>query len=557
MIIRVGYKELFNKSANINKLLSNIEIETSLELLAIINKYEYKIYNSDLSDLNFICNEWLIKSSNDFKKKLIDYYSLIVAKNIGYGDTIKNVKTINKATTLRAMELILYESNRRAKQVSDIENKEENLFLFYLAINDEFVNREIIPFDKYLDFTNNKKFLRFNLYLGLQQLSMNSESISKKIWVEALKFVLFEKWITDQTKYNNFISEYLDQFDVQNWYELFSIIFSLNQLAISDHKFKPDTNDSRLKFFKYISKHKDNSDEWNDYSEIRKNPLYELANQNYLILDFPYLLDKLFSGIYHDIIEKANQGKAKSFHQDFSRDFVEKYLLVNTLKAVFGKNYIQFDENRIKENNFKGIDNLALPDYYVRNGNKIFLFECKNSFISHKAKLEISSDIIEDEMVDKFYSSGNKKKAIRQLMNFIHLSQNEKYAFFDKNPKLSKCIYYPILITTDLTLTSLAFNKLLNEYAEQDIDPLDLSLKQRIKPITIIHINDLLIRTTSLKKIDLLIDEYYRHCNSQKEIDSMISFSDFLDKIKFKKTNYIDHNSFKAMLHDSILPYSK
>lgn len=550
---RIGYKDIFNESADIKSILSKIEIEPALEFLVVLNKYEHNVYHDKLSDLNFICKNWLINSSDDLKNQIIKCYSSILNKNSHLESSINNIKIINKAATLRAIELLLSESANRAIPVSNYQRDDEILLLLYLAVNDEITEREKNFFKKHLDFKDDTKMIRFHLFLGLNQFIMNPESSRKKLWVEALKFVLFEKWIKNQNKYSNLTNVYLNQFDVKNWYELFNIIFALNSLVINHYKFKVEVEGVQKIFFEYISNHKESSSHWNEFSEIRKMPLYRISKGSYLVLDFSFLLDKFFSGIYHDILQQLDNNDMKSFHQDFSNDFIEKFLLVNALKAVFGKKYIQFDENKIKEYNIKGINNLALPDYYVRNGNKIFLFECKNSLLSNQSKLDSEYKDIEREIKEKFYEYGEKKKAVRQLLNYIELAQNMKYKFFDSNSKLENCIYYPILVTTDLTLTSLGFNKLLNEYMDDDIHKLDTRLKRRIKPLTIIHINDLLVRTSKIQKLDIVIDDYYKYCTRQELMDSMISFSEYLDRVKFGKNYNFDHNSFKEMIKDSFL----
>src|SRR5690606_6530719 len=315
--------------------------------------------------------------------------------------------------------------------VINYKDDNENLLLLYLAVNDEISDREKGFFKKYLDFTDDTKMIRFHLFLGLNQFIMNSESSIKKLWAEALKFVLFEKWIKSQIKYDNLSNAYLIQFDVENWYELFNIIFALNSLVANHYKFKVEVEGVQKLFFEYISNHRERPSRWNEFSEIRKMPLYRISKGSYLVLDFSFLLEKFFSGIYHDILQQLDNNDMKSFHQDFSNDFVEKFLLVNALKAVFGKKYIQFDDNKIKEYNIKGINNLALPDYYVRNGNKVFLFECKNSLLSNQSKLDSEYKDIEREIKEKCYEYSKKKKAVKQLLNYIELAQNMKYKFFD------------------------------------------------------------------------------------------------------------------------------
>lgn len=553
---RIGYKNIFNKTADIAEILNQIHIESALEFFTFLNKYNSEITKEESSELNFIINEWLVDSEIYIRDTILEYYNN--NKQYNCSDEVDNrVMIINKATTLRIIEILLSHSFK--KNIESTTTKcHDQLFLLYLAINDEIDERKN-SYDllDMLDFKDDSKIIRFHICLGLQQFSLNSESMTKKIYAEISKFILFEKWISNQENLNELSKNYLSNFGVNEWYDLLNFIYNLNVFAIDNYKFKVDNEDVSSKFFDYISKHKDNSIHWNEFSEIRKNPLLKLSTNNYLILDQYFLLDKFFSGIYHDILEVSINNNFTNFHQKLSESFIEKFLLVRILKIIFEKKYIQFDEESIKKYNTKRIENIALPDYYIRNGNKNLLFECKNSFISHKSKIDLNYHNIEREIKDKFYSNKEKKKAIRQLINFIKLSQDGAYNFFDDNKKLKNTIYYPILITTDLTLTSLGFNKLFNEFMSLDSTLIELNLKNRIKPLTIIHINDLLVRSINLQKLDLLIDEYHQYCKKSKAADSMISFSSYLDSIKFANTNSISHSSLEKLVKTTLLNHNQ
>jgi len=287
---RIGYNDVFNESADIKSILSKIEIKPALEFLVVLNKYEHNVYHDKLSDLNYICKNWLIDSTDELKNQIIKCYSVTLAKNKDPESSINDVKIINKAATLRAIELMLSESANRDMLVINYQNNEEDLFMLYLAINDEITEREKGFFKKYLDFKDDTKMIRFHLFLGLNQFIMNSESSRKKLWAEVLKFVLFEKWIKNQSKYDNLSNTYLNQFDVKNWYELFNIIFALNSLVTNHYKFKVEVEVEGVQklFFEYISNHRESSLYWNEFSEIRKMPLYRLSKDSYLVLDFSF-----------------------------------------------------------------------------------------------------------------------------------------------------------------------------------------------------------------------------------------------------------------------------
>jgi hypothetical protein len=556
MISRIGYSDVFFKKAKPITFLKNLDIDSALEFLAAINKYEYKLQETDVTEASFICKEWLANSKQSLKDAVVNSYMNTYEKKQSVTTEIidfYSIKIINKLATLRAIEILLSntETTSLDRQKGDTN---ENLFLFYLAVNDEIAERESILFKGKLHNIDKKENeIRFHLFMGLVQSTGNQETPNKKVWSEILKFVQFEKWISDQEKYKDFVVTYLEQFGVATWYELITIIFILNNIAINHVKFTKDLEQQHLKLLSYFAGHDGHSTDWNELTEIIKKPLYKLKNEEYLILDNGYLLDKFFSGIYHDLLGFSSKKSFNKFHQDYSKNFVEGFLLVNTMKAVFGKSYIQFPEERIKEKKIKGIENLALPDYYVRNGNKVYIIECKNSFLSNKLKIEADFDSIERDICDKFYQTSTKKKGVKQLSNFIELSQQGKYQFFDKVEKLHNLKYYPILVVTDRTLCSIGFNKLFNEYFSNEIKANGNSFSYRIKPLTIIHINDFLFRTSKLKKLDILIEDYYKYCDAKIGIDSMVSFTDFLDVHKLRENYDVDHKSIEHIMKNSVI----
>ncbi|MBP6755715.1 MAG: hypothetical protein KA210_06165 [Bacteroidia bacterium] len=542
LISRLGYKEFYKNSESMDVLVKQIHLENAIEFLVLINKNEQLLYQNEHSEISFILREWIPDTSEDFKTNFIRVFIEHSERK-----NLKNVKIINKISTLRTIEILL----KKKIKIEKVSHNPESLFKLYLIVNDEIASRIDFFTKKYL--TGNRSIsneIRLHLHLGLNQYLVNTDAIGKKLWVEALKFVQFEKWIKTQPKLENTLIGYLEKFNVNTLYELFTLIFRIGQIAINHHKFSINEQEKGIVFFDYISNHNINSSEWNELSEIMKNPLYRMNNGEYLIIDFYFVLNKFFTGMYHDLLNFSNSENS-NFHQVYSSDFIEKYLLGNAINSVFGNKYIQFNEDKMKSYKVKNINNLALPDYYIRNGNKVFLFECKNSLISLIAKLDSKFEKVETDFKNKFYESVNKNKAAKQLLNFINLSNEDKYSFFDTCAKNNNLIYYPIIITTDDTLTSLSFNNLINEYVIKDLNEIDGKLKMRIKPITIIHINDLLYRTTSLKRLDVLIDSYHRHFESSKNLyfDRFISFTDYIEIFVFKRKKAIDYKSLENIIH--------
>ncbi|WKL44888.1 hypothetical protein [Flavobacterium sp. ZE23DGlu08] len=558
LISRIAYSDIFNKSENIKSVINKINPEKAIVLLAIINKYHHEIHKGFNSELKFILNEWLVNSDKDLKSKVINSYSKLVEKRDikNYNEIdLSSINIINRIATLRTIELLVSQSDLNSDG-NDYESITlENVFKLYLLVNDELSDRQEKLFQKWLPNIHEKtKEIRFHLYLGLSHVDLTSESISKKLMSEVLKFVQFEKWLKRQNVHQDIVNTYLKNLESNDWYDLFSKVFQLNKIAINNHIVSKEMYPELWIILEYFSSHEETSKEWNELTNIRKKPLYKLKNQDYIIIDFSFLLDKFFSGIYHDLIELSKKTYINNFHLDYSKNFVEGVLLVNSLKSVFGKSYIQYSENRIKLNIKKGIENLALPDYYIRNGSKIFIFECKNSFLSNINKINLDCDLIENEIKDKFFESLGKKKAIKQLLNFINLSEDKQYTFFDNLKKHSNLKYYPVLVVTDNTLTSIGFNKLFHEYFQNASSNVKSDLVSRIKPLTIIHINDFLYYNESLKKLDVIIQEFHKYTSNKNAIDGMLSFSNFIDFFKFPGKRKIKRESIDHILKDSLLP---
>ena len=165
-----------------------------------------------------------------------------------------------------------------------------------------------------------------------------------------------------------------------------------------------------------------------------------------------------------------------------------------------------------------------------------------------------------EEIETKFYriseSESNKKKdkAIKQLVKYILNLHQNKYAFFDNIKNTNNIVFYPILLVTDYTLCSLGFNKLLNTYFEKEIESINHQLKGKIKPLTIIHIDDFLFHRDRLKKLDGIIIKYHNYLKNRNGFDVMVSFTDYLDNILFDGNPPLKKKSVEHILENSLLP---
>lgn len=545
MVVRVGYRDIFGKNdkkPSYEVLLRELDLESSLELMVVLNKFEGKLREEDPSEIEFIIQDWLSDAGDGLKRNIIECFSSLARKHAKEGRAVmQKISVINRLSTLRVMELLIAESELRPAPLKGkgLTNG-ESLFLLYLLVSDEIADRQDVPFGKYLPTRDIKGHeTRLHLHLGLMHADVTDEPHSKKLFAGAFKFILLERWLKTKTAYEPMSKQYLKNLECSDWWELFTKIFHVNSIVLQQHKVLKELYPELIVVLDYFSSHQGGDLQWQELSGLRRNPLFKTADGDYLILDFTYMMDKLFSGLYHDLVSKASADASNKFHLDYSKDFMECVLLSAALKSCFGKSYVQHNESSILSKSFKGIGSLALPDFYVRNGNKVLMFECKNSFLSNGGKVSLDVERIENEIEDKFVGNGSKKKAVRQLLNFIENLDAGKYMFFDPIKNISKVVYFPILVVSDPTLTVMGLNALLTEYLEKYSEQLPFNLKMRIKSLTVIHINDLLYYTKDLKKLEAITQEYHDFLRRQKVPDKMVSFSTYLDHHKFSGTRNI------------------
>lgn len=538
-----------------------VDVLKSLEFLALINKNEYKLRKHPNAEIQFILHEWLVDTNETLKNKILDSFMEFSEKyqNKGIPNVdFTSIVIINRISTLRLLEIL---SSQKTNEIS-IYKKDNALLLFklYLLVSKEISNRQEKVFHKY--FVNKRSpidDIYFHLFYGLTQPILQS-SQSKWLTPEIYKFLLFEKWLKSNNEYYKMSENYLKLIGLNNWQEYFNNVFSLSKISTQAHRISIKNNPILENLINYFASNNDFNPQWAEFVNLKKQPIVKLDKDLYLILDFEFLLNKFFTSLYHDILNFSKTSFGNKFSQDYNDLFVENILLVNTFKSVFGKSYIRYSEIDIKKNNIKGINSLGLPDYYIRNGNKVFLFECKNSFISNANKINLDTELLLEEIKTKFYFVVNEKtnkskdKAIKQLTNYILNSFAYKYNFFDEVKNTNKLVYYPILIVTDYTLCSLGFNQLLNTYFKEEIKSLDSNLKQKIKPLTIIHIDDFLYHQTRLKKLDDVIIKHHNYLKNKNGFDLMISFSDYIDSEHHKEKPPLSKKNIQHILDGSLLP---
>ncbi|KXO01259.1 hypothetical protein LS48_01995 [Aequorivita aquimaris] len=564
ILVRLGYSQIFTQRHTIKSLLKEVDIVDSLILLTAINKYEYKLREKDNTELHFILSEWLIEDNSDLRNKIIGAYAKHSEKfviNNKPQAKLKTVVLVNRISTLRVIEILcsLSQIDTQGKAITRKRSR-ENLLKLYLLISDEIAERQDSVFKQY--HSKNPSYfddIHFYLFFGITQPLHHYYRVDA-LQPEIYKFLLFEKWFRANPKYSKLLSDYIVHIGLENWYQYFNDVFQLSKIATTSNIVSLEDYPVIKTLVEHLKINTSNNPSWDEFVQIRKSPLFKISEHKYAVLDFEFLLNKFFSSLYHDILGYSKENGFTKFAQDYVKEFVEVILLENVFQTSFGKSYIQFPEHRIKQLGGKRIENISLPDYYIRNGNNIIMFECKNSFLSNNKKISLNTRKLIKEIQDKFYftinSKTNKKrhKGILQLLDYVINSMNGQYQFFDRVKKPERSNYFPILIVLDHSFTSLGFTQLLNYYFQEELKKSSIKNKDKVKPITIIHIDDFFKHQVRLKNLKKLIVKYHKYIKKNELFDSMISFSDYLSIEEFPKSLNSKRENIKHILEDSLLP---
>ena len=220
---------------------------------------------------------------------------------------------------------------------------------------------------------------------------MKDEAFLEGIFNSGIKDVLKE----NNTSYESMIDKVLlnelyKKFDVNNYKEFLGKLLPISFNIVSSNregKFdliveKDSKYLSNITFLDKLTVSTEVTDgEDIDYINLRANPLYKIQKDKYRIIYPLFAIEKTYNGLYF-LLKEINEGlsdKLKiNLRQLITFDFSEKYLLYKILGRAFNKKYFKLEGQQMSTD--------GAPDYYVRNGNKIYLFESKDVLVNAKVK---------------------------------------------------------------------------------------------------------------------------------------------------------------------------
>ena len=294
----------------------------------------------------------------------------------------------------------------------------------------------------------------------------------------------------------------------------------------------------------------------NDYIRVRDKPLFKVDGK-YIVMNWDFLYHKIYNGLLFSFHRTSGIIEKHKYFTDFKSYigtyFSEKILLRRILSGCFQRKHtvLNFDDD------LKGF-----PDCYYRNGNNLFLFEFKDSFIPSSVIQNQNYQEIKNDIDLKFVANkANKPKGITQLVDHIRKLDSDKFSFdcLGKKIKIRNLRVFPIVIYTNPILSMSGINDYLSKKFTGNLEKIDLVgiRKENVKPLTLIDLEFffrglILFRDKEIKLEDL-INNYHALCKKriaqlhknpslEKYIDIRPSFLELsLPKVNtvIKRTDFI------------------
>ncbi len=415
---------------------------------------------------------------------------------------------INARTSLKLFE---HAFKLDCKNISTKSESEINLSLFkaYLLLNEQYkaldsnqentTTEEIILFSELRNGLYKQDFASL-YYLHISQLIKAS--------------ILFEYC---ELNIPTHIKEFLSYYGIVSWKEY---ICSIHQIVkgVIDNRDKNTIHDSIIieitdkKYYfkkqfleKLCIKSIETGNE--DFTIMKNNPIVKASDTEYLIISTQFLIEKIFKSIYFTLrtindrlVGEETYIPKGTFRANYGYDFTEKTLLDTILNKSFSKRY--------KRLSYKELTDDGDPDYYIRNGNKIFLFECKDNLM----KKEIIDNGKKDEFInelrhifiEKNNRGKNKPSAIKQLCkNIERITTNQ----FKKDEVKSKnLIIYPLIVVNHDIYSLSGMNAVINKWFEDELNSKSLT-SHNIKDIILVDMNTLVLCIDLFKEKEITLEK--------------------------------------------------
>lgn len=429
---------------------------------------------------------------------------------------------------ISSLKLLEYANDKDYDRVREYstEEKEQRIFKAYLVLNTE--NTAKRSRENSLSVTNYPdpvKPIWLLIGLALHNYEVTNYDLRRILITQIIRALHFFEFLTTNEQAEPLIKKFYEYYDVVDFNEYLKRVILLTLPILTREKeahvdLVINENGDKIKNIAFLEKFtiKDTDTlEDIDFRHLRGNPLIRLNNNTFRVTYPLFAIELIGNGLYFKLKELNSalqpDKQVKNLYGLKSFEFSEKYLLSQLLRKIFGKKYRQFSGDELSS--FDGA-----PDYYVRNGNKIWLFESKDILINATVKHTTNIEEIDRELSLKlFENQKGSPKAVLQIINNIRKILTGTL-LFDSQLKPKRAIVYPIIVVHNRIFNTPGINNIINRWYKEELSNLQLEgfYIDNMKSLIIVDIDTLLynVDLLSTKKINC-IDCLENYCQEYLE----------------------------------------
>ena len=554
--IVITFNDLFpeEEPQSIDEYLEGIDREMLLKFGSFIMGFSR---NSEYEHPVAFLKMFFSKENAEFVKEIFKNLKVFVSKT-DYGIDTYSFPFI--VSSLSFFEFVHDKEYGESKNYTNQEI-ERRVFKAYLLLNKKNTTDRTPVLNQtteHLKKDISKYAVAYCLGLFLNSSDFSNYEVGKVFITQTIRAISFFNFLESIEEAEELLKEFYKFYDISSYDEYIKGLLPIKLSVIKKERDahadivipKGDNQASSIAFLQKFSIVESELLEDFDFRNMRSNPIYQV-NENTFRLTYPiFVLELIGNGLYfkfksiNDKLPKAK--KVKDLYGLKTYQFSEKYILHKVLKEYFGNRYFQRNGDEL-DDEFDGA-----PDYYVRNGKRIFLFESKDILINAKVKQSSDFNVINEELSIKLLKNEKgKPKAVLQLANNIQKILSKTLEFDIKlNPR--NAIVHPILVLHYRIFNTAGLNKWVNFWFQEELEKIkkegfDIS---RIRPLVLIDIDTLIFnkdvfskRKLSLEEVLIDYQENYlnfsvkgKRYNNQDEAtqaqkNSLIPFGEFLDDL--------------------------
>jgi len=539
------YKDIFNNEEP-DEIITYVRMlgrEFIMTLCsALLNDRENNLIERQ-TDIEYFLTEFFGTNIPDFLNPLLQLVQIKRQRQVREG-LLETAYLFHETQMLYLMSMAYDETVQEQGLLNNLMSRKMVFLKACLAYNTEFIQRE----DKVISRLDhmNPEFARA---MGMMCVHLAYGDYSTFIYEEVLlaqllKSVYLFQFLEKEDP--DLLSRFLEANQVERWkdyvLELFHIGVIVGKMNNGNLRIPEDDDFKNAKtiLFKMSEASEPKVNDW-DFVMLRESPIYRTCDGDYKILSRVFVAEKLYRSLYFELSElNSRRKRTVAYRSDFqsfiTTEFSEHYLFYKVVGESFPKVYKKKSGEEFKNEGIKDKE----PDYYIRNGNKILLWENKDNLFSADVKTSFDFDRIEAFVKDRLYYSEKKNgieaRAVLQLVRSTDAAYKEQ--LLDKY-KARTARVFPIVITYERAFQTPGINLLLNQWFQEELaNNADLVLyKTQINPIVVLNIDTLVLCRTKFYSRHLrfedMLKKYAMEILNKPGLDQYPSFEDYFYKEVF------------------------